>query len=136
MTMNQFKINRNINTPILYTKPIKRIVISNNNGNHFINQNAILYLRSEGNYCHIYLVDGTRILCSKTLKSVSSQLNKEQFVRSHNSIVINWNLVTHINNSLDEIKLVGGTIVPISRARKKELKWKINTEQNKVFAEQ
>ena len=99
-----------------------KVIISNTKGHHFIDQNAILYLKSDGNYCHVYLVDGTRILCSKTMKSIYDHLDQEQFIRSHNSIVINRKRIKHINISLSELKLEGGVIVPISRARKKEVK--------------
>jgi two-component system LytT family response regulator len=103
-------------------KVAKKVIVSNTAGHHFIDPNTILYLKSDGNYCNIYLVDGTRILCARTLKSIYNELDENQFIRSHNSIVINWKMVLHINASLSEIKLEGGIIVPIARARKKELK--------------
>lgn len=106
-------------------KVSKKVIVSNTTGHHFIDPNTILYLKSDGNYCHIYLVDGTRIFCSRTLKSIYKELDTNQFVRSHNSIVINWKMVLHINTSFSEVKLEGGIIVPIARARKKNVKWKI-----------
>ena len=104
----------------------KKIIVSNTNGYHFIDQNTILYLKSEGNCCNIYLTDGTRIFCSKTLKSIFNDLDKSQFIRSHKSFVFNWKMVKHINASLNQVRLQGGIIVPIARARKKELKWKLS----------
>ncbi|MDF1698197.1 MAG: LytTR family DNA-binding domain-containing protein [Saprospiraceae bacterium] len=110
-------------------KHVNTLIISNTDGHHFIETNTIVYLQSHGNYCSIHLQDGTHILCSKTLKSLFKQLNNEQFIRSHNSIVINWKMVKHINNAVNEVKLKGGILVPISRARKKELKEKIAFKQ-------
>lgn len=102
-----------------------KLIISNSDGHHFIDSDTILYLKSDGNYCTVFLIGGRKIVCSRTMKSIFLELNQHQFIRSHNSIVFNWKKVQYINHSISEAKLEGGIVVPISRARKKEVKARI-----------
>lgn len=112
-------------SPIL-NKVSKKLIVTNMTGHHFIDPDSILYLKSDGNYCHIYLTDSTRIFCSRTLKSIYNELDSNQFIRSHNSIVINWKMIVYINTPFTEIKMNNGVILPVSRSKKKAIKMKMS----------
>ena len=101
---------------------VDKLIISTMEGHHLIYQSNIKYLRSDSNYCQLYFVDGTSLLCSRTLKSVYALLNNKDFVRTHRCIVINTRLIRHVNAEMTEIQLSGGVVVPIARSQKKDMK--------------
>lgn len=57
----------------------------------FVNINDILYCKAEGPYTHIYMIDGKKIMASKTLGEFEQQLMTRQFFRIHHSTLINLN---------------------------------------------
>lgn len=71
-------------------KDIIRIPISN--GYAFINKFDIIYCQSESNYTHI-ITTKKKHLISKTLKFIQNLLPENEFIRIHNSYLVN---VTHI----------------------------------------
>lgn len=68
-----------------------KIAVPIADGYEFIETNQILYCQSENNYTYIYLVNGSKILISKTLKEVEKTLDKYLFMRIHQSYLINPN---------------------------------------------
>jgi two-component system LytT family response regulator len=109
----QSTILKNLVTP--YTD---RIAISIQEGREIIKFSDILYCHAMSNYCKIEMINGKSILASKTLKYISDYLPKDQFIRAHNSYLINANQVQRYG--LD-IELSDGSIIPISRRLKKEV---------------
>jgi len=59
----------------------------------FVAVSDILYCKAEGPYTHVYLVDGKKIVASKTLGEYEQQLSNRQFFRVHHSTLINLNHV-------------------------------------------
>ena len=59
----------------------------------FIEISTILRCEGEGNYTHIYPVNGEEILASKTLKEFDELLAEHHFLRVHQSHLINLNEV-------------------------------------------
>ena len=68
------------------------IKIPTSNGYAFLEKKSIIYCQSDSNYTHIYTMD-KEFLVSKTLKFIQSLLPKEDFLRVHNSYLVN---VSHI----------------------------------------
>lgn len=99
-----------------------KLIISTMEGHHLIYQSNIMYLRSDSNYCQLYFVDGTSLLCSRTLKSVYASLCPDHFVRTHRSIVVNRMMVTDVNSDFTLIYLTGDVKVPIARSQKRDMK--------------
>ncbi|NER15874.1 LytR/AlgR family response regulator transcription factor [Spongiivirga citrea] len=89
---------------------------------HLFEPNELIYLKAEKNYTRIYLSDGTKILLSKTLKSVEADLPQDIFFRSHNSYLINLNHIKKISKGNDAvIELTNGNTASLSRTKKEEL---------------
>jgi len=80
-------------------------------------QNIISFI-AEGNYTNINPLNGSVSIYAKTLKKFELELSEQkQFVRVNKSVIVNLLFVNKINE--DVIELCNGTIVRISRRRKK-----------------
>lgn len=103
----------------------EKMLLSTGKGTLIVDKNAIGYLRSQSNYCEVHYGNNKNILCSKTLKSIADRLNSHNFIRVHNSFVVNLNYISKISSSFTSLYLEDGTQIPISRVNKANLKLKI-----------
>jgi two-component system LytT family response regulator len=86
-------------------KPTGKIAFPDMEGHTFVDISDIVRLEADGNYTHVYMADGSKILASRTLKEFEVFIDKYDFVRIHRTHVINMN---HIKNY---IKGNGGYVV-------------------------
>lgn len=85
----------------------------------FIEISSINRCEGEGNYTHIYLKTGENILASKTLKEFDELLTDHNFLRVHQSHLINLNEVkSYVKTDGGYIKMKDGSSVSISRQRR------------------
>ena len=85
----------------------------------FIEISSIVRCEGEGNYTHIHLKTGENILASKTLKEFDELLTEHNFLRVHQSHLINLNEVkSYVKTDGGYIKMKDGTSVSISRQRR------------------
>lgn len=99
----------------------KRIALPYNGGVHFIDTNEILYLKADNVYTDIYLVNGTPLTVSKTMKEFDAMLAKPQFFRCHRSYLLNMAMVKeYITTDGGEIVMQNNTTLPLARDRKEE----------------
>jgi two-component system, LytTR family, response regulator len=100
----------------------KKISVPTTNGLEFIRINDIIRLQSDINYTSIHLSDGRKIIIPKTLKEYEVILKPYDFVRIHNSHIINLNyLKRYIRGNGGIVHLDDGTELDVSRLRKDEL---------------
>ena len=96
------------------------IGVSDAKGYIFIALSNILFLKADNSYTEIHLADGKIHTASRLLKYFESELIAEQFIRVHQSYVINQ---THLMrySCRDEscIILSSGHSIPVSRSRRK-----------------
>lgn len=83
----------------------------------------ILYIKSEGDYTEIFLLD-KKHLSSESLRFWEENLDQEQFFRVHKSYLINAAKIEKISGN--QVYLTGKTVVPIGRTYKEEFLGKIN----------
>ena len=96
------------------------IAITTNTGLSFIKRTEIMYCLSDGSYTHIYLVGGRKLTVSKNLKEVETTLSDEDFVRIHNSHLINLeHTCSYLNNNYNCVKMSNGEELAVERNRKK-----------------
>ncbi len=87
---------------------------------HVPYEQNIISFNAEGNYTKINPLDGSVSIYAKTLKKFELELSEQkQFVRVNKSVIVNLLFVNKINE--DVIELCNGTIVKISRRRRKDL---------------
>ncbi len=75
----------------------------------------IEYFQGDGNYTHIYLTDGTRLILSKTLKYYENLLAIHGFVRCHKSYLVNQQSIKTITRR--HVLLYNGVELPVARRR-------------------
>jgi two-component system LytT family response regulator len=94
-------LRENLNQPL-----VSKIAINTVNAIKFIETNALLFMKADGAYTQIYLVDDTVITSSKSLKYYEDVLEGfPNFMRCHKSYLINLNFVS------DYIKSNGGNLI-------------------------
>lgn len=71
----------------------------------------ILYIESIGNYVNIF-TEGKKILAYLTLKGLEAQLPSSEFVKIHQSFLVNFSKINAIEGN--QIR-IGNTMLPISR---------------------
>lgn len=113
--------------------PAHEIAIHSIGHSFMLNTDDITCLEGEGNYTFIYTRRSKRYLVSRTLKSLTEQLD-ESFVRVHKSYIINTD---YIAERLDEeriIRMSCGKEATVSRRKCKEISAILDQYENCVSA--
>ncbi len=97
------------------SKRRKKIALPLVDGFVFEKLSHIVYLEADGNYAHIYLSDGRKMLLSRTLGDMSKILPEDAFVRIHRSFIVNLRHVArYIRNKYGSVVLSNGTVLNVS----------------------
>ncbi|MCF6130269.1 LytTR family DNA-binding domain-containing protein [Flavobacterium sp. AS60] len=100
---------------------LNKICLSTADGFEFINTADILYCKAEGSYTTFILNNNSKLLVSKHLKEYESLLLEQQFMRVHNSFLINLNEVKKfVKSDGGYIIMNNNDVVSISRSKKDE----------------
>lgn len=104
----------------------QRIAVAMAEKIEFIQINKIIRLQAEGNYTHIYLDDGKKYMVSKTLKDYDDLLERYNFLRTHQSHLVNFKkIASYVKTEGGFIVMSDGSQVPVSRMKKDEILKKI-----------
>jgi two-component system LytT family response regulator len=101
---------------------IKKIALPVSDGLVFVNVNDIIYLKADGAYTQIFIVEGKHLLISKNLKEFENSLSHHpHFFRSHRSYMLNINYIQKYNKTEGGyIELINGHQADLSREKKDE----------------
>jgi DNA-binding LytR/AlgR family response regulator len=97
------------NSSFLFVRSEKRI--------EKIDLKDILYIESIGNYVNIYTVS-KKIIAYLTLKGLEAQLPQHEFLKTHQSFLVNFPRISSIEGNQ---VLINGASIPISRNYKEAL---------------
>lgn len=98
----------------------ERIIINSTNNVQVIKVDDILYCQSNHSYTQFHLNNGKTIVATKTLKQYETSLNKKQFVRIHQSHLVNINYIDkYVKGEGGHLVLTNGTKLPVA-TRKRE----------------
>ncbi len=82
----------------------------------------IIRFEADGSYTVVFLKDGRKLLSSKRLGRYEAQLDRENFVRCHNSHLVNINYIEKINKGRTGfLTLKNQEIIPVSVSKKDEV---------------
>lgn len=91
-----------------------------------IKPSEILYCKSDGNYTEIYQTEKKTIVVSKNLKEVERKINHSNFLRIHNSFLVNTNhIIEYIKGDGGFVVMEDQTKIAVSRSKKNDLMQKI-----------
>ena len=120
---NQMVYKKQLETLMLNLKQKKpqlnKICLSTSDGFEFIEVNHILYCKAEGSYTAFILKNSEKLLVSKHLKEYENLLLEQDFMRVHNSFLINLKEVKkYVKSDGGYIVMNNGDIANISRTKK------------------
>ena len=95
---------------------LNKIAVPTGNSILFLETDQILYVKGEGSYCEIVLVNGEKIICSRYLKTFEDILsNYSNFLRVQKSYIANLNYLSVYNKSDGgNLEFNNKTCIPIS----------------------
>jgi two-component system LytT family response regulator len=122
---NQDVYKKQLETLMLNLKQRKptlnKICLATSDGYEFIEVNDILYCKAEGSYTNFVLKNNESILVSKHLKEYENMLLEQDFMRVHNSFLINLKEVKkYIKSDGGYIIMNNNDSVSISRSKKED----------------
>ena len=102
-------------------KSFTRLAVATLEGLQFITISTIIHLEADSNYTTFYMKDGTKFVSSKSLIEYEAILEEHNFFRCHHSHLINLECVNKfLKNDGGQIQLSNGTLVDLSRRKKKD----------------
>ncbi len=100
----------------------KKIAIPTSEGVFFVPINEILRCEADGSYCHVFLTNGKSITVSKILKEFDELLSEYNFLRIHQSHLVNLEYVKkYLSAKGGSLEMNDGSIIGISRNYKENL---------------
>lgn len=101
---------------------IPKIALPTADGVEFVEIDNVLYCEADGSYVYVHLINGERILLSKSLKQLAELLDEQHFLRIHQSYLINLrHIKRYLRGQGGTVVLVNDRELPVSRARKDHL---------------
>ncbi len=102
---------------------IKSITIVDRGWEHEIDLEDVQYIEANGNYVNLHTSEKTHLYRS-TMNTISSQLNPDDFLRIHRSIIINRRYIkncTYLSNNEYEFAMKDGKVLLSGRSYKQEI---------------
>lgn len=105
----------------------KQIAISTLEGIYFLSLDEIIHIDADSSYTKIYISVGDMIMSSKPLKHFEELLEDYDFVRVHQSHIINLKHIRrYIRGDGGQVVMMNGTEIEVSRRKKEDLLSKIS----------
>jgi two-component system, LytTR family, response regulator len=101
---------------MLQTNTLNRFI-----GKYFVDANSIIRCEASSNYTKLFFTNQQPLVIAKTLSACATALSDNNFVRIHQSHLVNKNFVKHIELN-GNVFLKDGTICNISRRKKRAAK--------------
>ena len=112
-------ISKQISTLLRNKNGFERITLPTFEGLRFIILKDIIRCEADNNYTNFYLNSGEKVLVTKTLKEYDESLSGEDFIRVHQSHLVNIKFVDrYIKGDGGTIIMTDGSHVEVSRRRK------------------
>lgn len=97
-----------------------KLMVPTKEGMIFLRVNEIVRLQSESNYTLFFLIGNKKILVAKTLKNFEEKLLAYNFLRVHQSHLVNLAHMKEIDHGDNFVLMADGSKVEISKRKKKE----------------
>lgn len=99
-----------------------KIVLSTSEKIHIIETDQIIRCESDNYYTNFFLLDGKKILVSKTLKENEEMLGGYNFIRPHKSHLVNVKYIKgFLRNDGGYIEMNDGSQIPVSRRKREKI---------------
>ena len=116
------EIEKKVEALIQNNHRIEKIALPTLSGLNMIKIKDIVHCESDNNYTNFHLINGSKLLVSRTLKEFDEILSPEGFYRTHKSHLVNIKYITeYIKGEGGIVKLENGDHIEVSRRRKEGL---------------
>ncbi|MEO8147881.1 MAG: response regulator [Bacteroidia bacterium] len=103
-------------------KPFNKIALPGSDGLNFVELDNIIRLESDVNYTNFFLDNKQKVLVSKTLKEYDELLSEHNFLRVHQSHLINMkHIIKYVKGDGGYVVMSDGSSVSISLRKKSEV---------------
>jgi two-component system LytT family response regulator len=102
-------------------KPIHKITLKTVESIHIVPVADIVYCESEHSYTTFYLIDERKVTVSKNLKEYEDLLPTKNFMRSHQSFLVNINHVTRYDKTNNWLITSTKANIPVAIRKKEQL---------------
>jgi len=85
----------------------------------------ILYIQCDGNVSHLFLTDGSELVCVRLLKLFEADLSEAGFIRVNHNILVNLGEILeirYVNARKRQVVLTGGIVLDVSYRKWKAVK--------------
>ena len=96
------------------------VMFSTSSGDFQVNVKQIIFIESSLHAQYIHLNGQSVIEARSSMSNFEAQLADKGFIRIHKGYIVNYRYIKRIENS--DIRLTTGELLPLSRAKKKEVK--------------
>ena len=104
------------------SKGDKKIILKTSDNIHVVNVKDIMYCEADHSYTNFYLADRSRIMVSKTLGEYDELLSAHNFIRIHQSYLLNINYIKRYEKGDGgTIILTDDTPLPVATRKKEQL---------------
>jgi two-component system LytT family response regulator len=100
-------------------QPKNKLVLRLQEGYQVIDFNELMYCKSDKGYTSFYLNNGKTHIASKPIKEFEEQLILDNFIRTHQSFIINLSYIDKYDNN-GYVFLKSGEKIPVASRRKEE----------------
>lgn len=100
-------------------KPFRKLALNTLDKLHIVNISDIVRCESDVNYTQFFFADKSKLLVTKTLKDFEELLSEHQFVRVHQSHLVNSNYIKEfVKGDGGYLVMTDGTSVPVSTRKR------------------
>lgn len=103
------------------TKGQKKIVLRTIDNIYVVPVNEIVYCEADQSYTTFHLHDRSRIVVTRSLSEFDELLAPYQFVRIHQSFLVNVAFIKRLNKADNTLLLSDGAVLPVSVRKKDQL---------------
>lgn len=101
---------------------LKKIVLKTSDRIYLVNVKDIVRCEAENNYTNFYLTNGNKIMVSKTIKTYETLLADHEFLRVHQSHLVNLNYIQHFDKPDGGMLILSDNIaIPVSHQKRSVL---------------
>lgn len=111
----------------------QKIGLATSAGYEMVYINEIMYCMANGSYTDFYFQSGEKLTVSKNLKYYENLLHDYDFLRSHNTALVNLFFIKRIDRTDGGgLLMENGTLLPVSKTKRKELEDRIKENKRLI----
>ena len=116
-----------------FNRTQQKIGLATSAGYEMVYINEIMYCMASGSYTDFYFQSGEKLTVSKNLKYYENLLQDYDFLRSHNTALVNLFYIKRIDRTDGgSLLMENGTLLPVSKTKRKELEDRIKDNKRLI----